>query len=70
MWVQETGSITPLEVLDSKCIKGVGHDLFLKKAPRRPAPSLTVAAVKHLIRLVRAFQSTYALLLGIFMTDG
>ena len=46
------GTITPLEGLDSKRVRGVAHDMYLKKAPRRTAAALTVAAVKHLIFLV------------------
>ena len=48
------GIVTHLESLDSKRVRGVAHDMYLKKAPRRTAAALTVAAVKHLIFLVLA----------------
>ena len=46
------GLVTPLDTLDSKRVKGVAHDMYLRKPPRKPAPPLTVAAIKHLISLV------------------
>ena len=46
------GVMTPLDALDSKRVRGVAHVMYLKKAPRRTAAALTVAAVKHLIFLV------------------
>ena len=48
------GLVLPLESLDSKRARGVAHDMFLRKAPRRKAPALSVSAVHRLISLVLA----------------
>ena len=48
------GLVNPLDTLDSKRVKGVAHDVYLRKAPRKPAPPLTVVAVKRLSSLVLA----------------
>ena len=48
------GLMVSLETLDSKRVRGVARDMYLRKAPRKPAPPLTVAAVKRLISLVLA----------------